>query len=234
MVHCISLLAGDRLRRLAERFELVWASGWEDKANYYLPQHPRPAGAAALDLRRRRPLSAPRTGSSARSRAYCRGRAMAWIDDNFDESCYEWARAAAGADPAGADRAAPRPRGGARPKRSRPGRFRWADGASATLTPVTGFWPIFFLLVVLKIPVLGSLWLVWWASQAARRAGGSAEDAGGGFKRRAAAEAAARPAARAPWRRRRGAAAGLPAGRPHPGRQAGCAAGFRSRRISRR
>lgn len=28
-----------------------------------------------------------------------------------------------------------------------------------------GFWPIFFLLVVLKIPVFGALWLVWWASQ---------------------------------------------------------------------
>src|SRR3954469_24896235 len=31
---------------------------------------------------------------------------------------------------------------------------------------MSGFWPIFFLLVVLKIPVLGALWLVWWASQA--------------------------------------------------------------------
>ena len=29
---------------------------------------------------------------------------------------------------------------------------------------VTGFWPIFFLLVVLKIPVLGAIWLVWWAA----------------------------------------------------------------------
>jgi hypothetical protein len=28
-----------------------------------------------------------------------------------------------------------------------------------------GFWPIFFLLVVLKIPVLGAIWLVWWASR---------------------------------------------------------------------
>ena len=28
-----------------------------------------------------------------------------------------------------------------------------------------GLLPIFFLLVVLKIPVLGSLWLVWWAAQ---------------------------------------------------------------------
>jgi hypothetical protein len=31
--------------------------------------------------------------------------------------------------------------------------------------PVGGFWTIFFLLVVLKVPVLGSLWLVWWASR---------------------------------------------------------------------
>jgi len=30
---------------------------------------------------------------------------------------------------------------------------------------VEGFLPIFFLLVVLKIPVFGALWLVWWASQ---------------------------------------------------------------------
>ena len=36
---------------------------------------------------------------------YCRGRAMAWVDDNFDESCYEWARGTAGADAAGPDRA---------------------------------------------------------------------------------------------------------------------------------
>jgi hypothetical protein len=30
---------------------------------------------------------------------------------------------------------------------------------------VEGFLPIFFLAVVLKIPVLGALWLVWWASR---------------------------------------------------------------------
>jgi hypothetical protein len=24
--------------------------------------------------------------------SYCRGRAMAWLDDNLDESCYGWAR----------------------------------------------------------------------------------------------------------------------------------------------
>jgi hypothetical protein len=88
--HCISLAAGERLLRLARIFDLVWASGWEDKANFYLPEllglpelphisfeaRPAPGGAhwklAALE-------------------AYAEARAVAWIDDNFDASCYEWA-----------------------------------------------------------------------------------------------------------------------------------------------
>jgi hypothetical protein len=52
-----------------------------------------------------------------------------------------------------------------------------------TLGRVSGFWPIFFLLVVLKIPVLGSLWLVWWASREPEPEG-AADDGDGGFKRR--------------------------------------------------
>jgi len=47
---------------------------------------------------------------------------------------------------------------------------------------VDGFLPIFFLLVVLKIPVLGALWLVWWASQAPE-VDGAADDSGGGPQR---------------------------------------------------
>jgi hypothetical protein len=90
--HRISLVAGDRLLRLSERFELVWASGWEDKANFYLPQL---LGLPEL----------PHVGfdGAARNGAahwkldpleeYGRGRAMAWIDDNFDQSCYDWAHA---------------------------------------------------------------------------------------------------------------------------------------------
>jgi hypothetical protein len=88
--HLISLPAGDRLLRLSEHFELVWASGWEDKANYYLPsilglpELPHVtfdgavrAGAAHWKLG---PLD-----------EYGHGRPLAWIDDNFDQSCYEWA-----------------------------------------------------------------------------------------------------------------------------------------------
>jgi hypothetical protein len=88
--HCISLTAGSRLLRLAERFELVWASGWEDKANFYLPQ--------LLGLPELPHVSfdlAPRGGGVhwklAALEAYAGDRAIAWIDDNFDPSCYEWA-----------------------------------------------------------------------------------------------------------------------------------------------
>jgi hypothetical protein len=35
--HCIPAAAGDRLVRLSERYDLVWATGWEEKANEYLP-----------------------------------------------------------------------------------------------------------------------------------------------------------------------------------------------------
>jgi hypothetical protein len=92
MMHCISLPAGRRLARLSKHYELIWATGWEDKANYYLPlilglpelPHLTFDGAARFGTAHWKlgPLE-----------AYCRGRAMAWIDDNFDESCYEWARA---------------------------------------------------------------------------------------------------------------------------------------------
>ena len=33
MVHCISTAAGERLERLSDLYDLVWATGWEDRAN---------------------------------------------------------------------------------------------------------------------------------------------------------------------------------------------------------
>jgi hypothetical protein len=48
---------------------------------------------------------------------------------------------------------------------------------------VEGFWPIFFLLVVLKIPVLGALYLVWWASRAEPQPEGATDEDDGGFRR---------------------------------------------------
>jgi hypothetical protein len=91
MVHCISLAAGERLKRLAEHYELVWATGWEAKANEYLPNI---LGLPDLPF-----LSfdgAARFGSAHWKLGpldeYGEGRALAWIDDSFDESCYDWAR----------------------------------------------------------------------------------------------------------------------------------------------
>lgn len=91
MVHCISLAAGERLRRLSEHYDLIWASGWEERANDYLPH--------LLSLPELPHLSfdgAARFGSAhwklGPLDAYAGGRALAWIDDSFDESCYEWAR----------------------------------------------------------------------------------------------------------------------------------------------
>lgn len=90
VVHCISVVAGDRLRRLGELFELVWATGWEEKANDYLPN--------LLGLPELPHISfqgAVRFGSAHWKLGpideFASGRPVAWIDDSFDESCYEWA-----------------------------------------------------------------------------------------------------------------------------------------------
>jgi hypothetical protein len=91
MLHCISLRAGERLQRLAEHFELIWATGWEEKANFYLPMMLGIAELPHLTFD-----GAARFGSAHWKLGpldeYGRGRALAWVDDNFDESCYRWAR----------------------------------------------------------------------------------------------------------------------------------------------
>jgi hypothetical protein len=90
MVHCISLAAGERLMRLSDHFDLVWATGWEEKANDYLPNI---LGLPELPF-----LSfdgAARFGSAhwklGPLDGYGGDRPLAWIDDSLDQSCYEWA-----------------------------------------------------------------------------------------------------------------------------------------------
>ena len=86
----ISLPCGDRLRRLEAHFDLVWATGWEEKANFYLPSL---LGVPELpyvsfDALARDGDAHWKLGALDK---YGRGRALAWIDDNFDESCFRWA-----------------------------------------------------------------------------------------------------------------------------------------------
>jgi hypothetical protein len=92
--HCIPPAVGDRLARLAERYELVWATGWEEKANEYLPHLLR------LPVRELPCLSFD--GRAVFGTAhwkldaideYAGDRPAAWIDDSLDEECREWARA---------------------------------------------------------------------------------------------------------------------------------------------
>lgn len=78
------------MRRLCDRFEMVWASGWEEKANFYLPSllGLEECGHIGFDGQVRAGAAHWKLGPID---AHARGRAVAWIDDNFDASCYEWA-----------------------------------------------------------------------------------------------------------------------------------------------
>jgi len=99
--HCVSVAAGDRLQRLSERFELVWATGWQDRANDHLPTIIGVGPLPVIEFDRGDP--APSRFASAHWKlgpldSYAPDRPIAWIDDSFDQSCFEWAagREAAG------------------------------------------------------------------------------------------------------------------------------------------
>jgi hypothetical protein len=91
--HFLSLRAAGHLLGLAEHFQLVWASGWEEKADEYLPALlGLPAGLPWLHFER-----SPGRGHAhwklPAIDAYAAGRALAWIDDAFNDACHEWAAA---------------------------------------------------------------------------------------------------------------------------------------------
>lgn len=89
-LHCLSLAGGERLRRLGEFFDLIWVSGWEGRTRALSPL----LGLAEIPYLR---FGGKAEFGSAnwkleRLGKYSSGRALAWIDDSFDERCYEWAR----------------------------------------------------------------------------------------------------------------------------------------------
>jgi hypothetical protein len=91
IAHLLSATAGEHLRRLADVFEPVWCTGWEEKANDYLP--------LALGLEGPWPhLTFERPVGRARAHwkldaidAYAGDRPLAWIDDAHGEACEAWA-----------------------------------------------------------------------------------------------------------------------------------------------
>jgi hypothetical protein len=94
--HFLSATAAAHLHALAPLFDLVWASGWEEKAEEYLPHRLGvPAGLPYLrfggDARRRRTANAHWKLDAID--AHAAGRPLAWIDDSFNDACEDWAAA---------------------------------------------------------------------------------------------------------------------------------------------
>jgi hypothetical protein len=90
MLHCISLDTGPRLERLGKSYELVWASGWEDRANDHLPGILGLPEFPYLTFDGRARFGTAHWKLEALDE-YAGSRPLAWIDDSLDPSCQEWA-----------------------------------------------------------------------------------------------------------------------------------------------
>jgi HAD domain in Swiss Army Knife RNA repair proteins len=93
IAHLLSATAGEHLRELSRQFELVWCTGWEEKANEYLPlalELPGPLPHLIFDPCDR-PASAhwKVAGIDTNVDSW---RAVAWVDDAHDDRCVAWAR----------------------------------------------------------------------------------------------------------------------------------------------
>jgi hypothetical protein len=90
--HFLSATAAAHLLELSISFDLVWASGWEEKADEHLPHLlGLPAGLPHLSFER----SVGRANAHWKLAAIDRhaaGRPLAWLDDALGEECNEWAR----------------------------------------------------------------------------------------------------------------------------------------------
>jgi hypothetical protein len=92
IVHFLSTTAADFLHQLSQTFELVWCTGWEEKADEVLPAVLGvPKGLHHLTFARRDDAP-PRHWKLASIEAFAGPRrALAWVDDAFDDTCHAWA-----------------------------------------------------------------------------------------------------------------------------------------------
>jgi hypothetical protein len=105
--HFLSSTAAAHLLSLAPLFELVWASGWEERANEHLP-HLLGLPERLPFLRFPRDMGLAGAGGGAGSAGpqttlahwklqaidtYAGERPLAWIDDAFNPACHDWAAA---------------------------------------------------------------------------------------------------------------------------------------------
>ena len=101
--HFLSTAAAENLLSLVSVFDLAWCSGWEEKADEYLPHLlGLPAGLPFLRFER----DGMYDGVARVTRAHWKldaidafagpRRPLAWIDDAFNEACHAWAAARGG------------------------------------------------------------------------------------------------------------------------------------------
>jgi hypothetical protein len=91
VMHYISTGCAGHLERLANRYDLVWASGWEETANEYLPHLLGLPGHLPYLTFDGRVRAGPAHWKIEAIGEYAGARPLAWIDDNVDESCRVWA-----------------------------------------------------------------------------------------------------------------------------------------------
>jgi hypothetical protein len=96
VIHFLSSVAGNHLLHLSARFELVWCSGWEEKADEHLPRAlGLPSGLPFLSFERN-PGRGHGHWKLAAIDAYAGpDRPLVWIDDAHDGACHAWAAARA-------------------------------------------------------------------------------------------------------------------------------------------
>jgi hypothetical protein len=92
VLHYISAQAGDCLRRLADSFDLVWATGWEETANEYLPRLiGLPNELPCLRFDEYAVFGSAHWKLGAIEAYTGPTRPTAWIDDSLTEACHTWA-----------------------------------------------------------------------------------------------------------------------------------------------
>jgi hypothetical protein len=90
--HFLSYEAAAHLIELSNAFELVWASGWEERADENLP--------GLLGLPKGLPHLRFEQGVGRGNahwkldaiESYAEDRPLAWVDDALNDECFEWAR----------------------------------------------------------------------------------------------------------------------------------------------
>lgn len=90
--HLISAAAAGHLQTLGADFELAWCTGWEEKANEYLPAVLGLPGELPVLSFDRNPGRGHAHWKLAAIEAFAGPRRpLAWVDDALNEACHAWA-----------------------------------------------------------------------------------------------------------------------------------------------